>query len=130
MKSSQCEYHKMNFLLANHYHKAISFVKYDAMRTSYRSSHRRCSIKKGVLRKNFAKFKQKHLCRSLFFNKVAGPRLWHRRFPVNFVKFLRTSFFIEHLWWLLLNRETTQLARNNGFRELGQFRSVLTIEIM
>ena len=29
-------------------------------------------------------------------------RLWHRCFPVNFVKFLRTPFFIEHLWWLLL----------------------------
>ena len=29
------------------------------------------------------------------FNKVAG-------LPVNSVKFLRTSFFIEHLWWLLL----------------------------
>ena len=23
-------------------------------------------------------------------------------FPVNFAKFLRTSFFIEHLWWLFL----------------------------
>ena len=23
-------------------------------------------------------------------------------FPVNFVKFLRTPFFTEHLWWLLL----------------------------
>ena len=39
--------------------------------TSYRSSHRRCSVKKGVLR-NFAKFTGKHLCQSLFFNKVAG----------------------------------------------------------
>ena len=29
-------------------------------------------------------------------------RLWHRCFPVNFVKFLRTHFFTEHLWWLLL----------------------------
>ena len=29
-------------------------------------------------------------------------RLWHRCFPVNFVKFLRTTFIIEHLWWLLL----------------------------
>ena len=28
-------------------------------------------------------------------------RLWHRCFPVNFVKFLRTPFIIEHLWWLL-----------------------------
>ena len=29
-------------------------------------------------------------------------RLWHRCFPVNFAKFLRTPFFTEHLWWLLL----------------------------
>ena len=35
-----------------------------------RSSHRSCSIRKGVLR-NFTKFTGKHLCWSLFFNKVA-----------------------------------------------------------
>ena len=28
----------------------------------------------------------------------------HRCFPVNFAKFSRTIFFIEHLWWLLLKR--------------------------
>ena len=43
--------------------------------------------KRGVLR-NFVKFAGKNLCRSLFF-------------PVNFAKFLRTSFFTEHLRWLL-----------------------------
>ena len=37
----------------------------------FRSSHQRCSMKKGVLR-NFTKFTGKHLCQSLFFNKVAG----------------------------------------------------------
>ena len=65
--------------------------------------------KKGVLR-SFSKFTGKHLCQSLFFNKVAGlrtatllkKRLWHRCFPVNFAKFLRTPFLTEHLWWLLL----------------------------
>ena len=36
-----------------------------------RSSHQRCSIKKGVL-KNFAKFTGKHLWQRLFFKKVAG----------------------------------------------------------
>ena len=36
------------------------------------------------------------------FNKVAGLRLWYECFLVNFVKFLRTPFFIEYLWWLLL----------------------------
>ena len=55
---------------------------------------------------NFAKFTGKHLSQSLFFNVVAGlrsvtllkRRLWHRYFPVNFAKFLRTNFLIEHLW--------------------------------
>ena len=54
---------------------------------------------KGVLR-NFTKFTGKHLCQSLFFNKVAGLR--HRCFPVNFVKFPRTPFFTEKLRRLLL----------------------------
>ena len=65
----------------------------------YRSSHRRCSIRKCVLR-NFAKFAGKYMCQSLFFNKVAvfrvatffKKRLWHRCFPVNFVRFLRAPF--------------------------------------
>ena len=46
----------------------------------------------------------------LFFNNVGrwGPatllkkKLWHRRFSVNFMKFLITPFLTEHLWWLLL----------------------------
>ena len=63
---------------------------------NYRSSHQRCSIKKGVLR-NFTKFMGKHLCQSLIKLLASRPatlfkkRLWHRCFPVNFVKFLRTS---------------------------------------
>ena len=78
----------------------------------------RCSVTKGVLR-NFTKFTGKHLCQRLFFNKVAGlrpatilkKRLWHRCFPVNFVKFLRTPFVTEHLWWLLL---TPVICVNNN----------------
>ena len=70
-----------------------------------RSSHQRRSIKIDVL-KNFTKFTGKHLCQSLFFNKVEGlspatvlkKRLWYSCFPVNFMKFLRTPIFIEHLW--------------------------------
>ena len=65
--------------------------------------------KRGVLR-NLAKFTGKHLRQILFFDKVAGlrpatllkKRLWHRCFPVNFAKFSRTTFFKEHLRWLLL----------------------------
>ena len=36
-----------------------------------KGSHGRCSVKKDIL-KIFAKFAGKHLCQSLFFNKVAG----------------------------------------------------------
>ena len=65
----------------------------------FRSSHRRCSVRKSVLR-NFAKFTGKRLCQSLLFNKVTGlraatllkKRLWHRCFPVNIAKSLRTPF--------------------------------------
>ena len=35
-----------------------------------KSSHQRCSVRKGALR-NFAKFTEKHLCQSLFFNKAS-----------------------------------------------------------
>ena len=55
-------------------------------------------------------FTGKHMCQSLFLNKVAGrpamllkEKLWHRCFPVNFAKFLRTPLFTEHLRWLLLS---------------------------
>ena len=39
-----------------------------------RNSRPEVFCKKGVL-KNFAKLTGKHLCQSLFFNKVAGPRV-------------------------------------------------------
>ena len=68
-----------------------------------RSSHQRCSIKKGILR-NFAKFTEKHLCQNLFFNKVVGlkMRLWHRCFPVNYTQFLRAPFLQNTSGRLLL----------------------------
>ena len=51
--------------------------------------------KKGVLR-NFPKFTGKHLCQSLFFNKVLGLYTsWkHQK--------TRATFFTEQLRWLLL----------------------------
>ena len=86
-----------------------------------RSSHRMCSVKKGVLR-YFAKLTGKYLCQSLFFNKVTGltpatllkKKLWYRCFPVNFVKFLTAPFlqntsgqlFLAQLVKLVLNKNT------------------------
>ena len=61
-----------------------------------RSSHQRCSVKKGVL-KNFGKFTGRHLCQSLFFNK-----------------FLRTPFSQNTSGRLLL-RIMMQKIKQNSF---------------
>ena len=74
---------------------SITLVKWRKLNVSwtssecllYRSSQRRCSVRKGAL-SYFAKFTGKHLCQSLFLKK----RLWRSCFPVNFTKFLRTTF--------------------------------------
>ena len=69
-----------------------------------RSSHQRCSVKKGVLR-NFPKFIGKHLCQSLFFNKVAGGACNFNKketlaqvFSCEFSEISKNTFFTEHLW--------------------------------
>ena len=81
----------------------------------FRSSRPEVLNKKGVAR-NFTKFTGKHLCQSIFFNKVANlrpatllnMRLWHKCFPVNFMKFIRTPFLQNTsgrlLLFLLLSR--------------------------
>ena len=89
--------------------QAVLSEQIETNRVLSRSSCSEVFCKKGVLR-NFAKFTGKHLCQSLFFNKVAGlrpaillkERLWHRCFPVNFAKFLRAPFLTERVRWLLL----------------------------
>ena len=84
-------------------HKKTTMVKSQFSKVAgfNRSSHQKCSAKKGSLRKVFPKFTEKHLFQRLYFNKVAGLRLckrekrerpWYRRFPVKFAKFIRTSF--------------------------------------
>ena len=80
------------------------------------------SVRKGLLR-NFTKFTGKHLYQSLFCSLLIRPkvwlncqkrnvkfvsatllkeRLWHRCFPVNFVKFLRPPFLQNTSGRLLL----------------------------
>ena len=70
-----------------------------------RSSRPEVFCKKGVLR-NLAKFIGKHLCQ-IFFLISCRPEACNfikkeTLARVNFAKFLRTPFFIEHVWWLLL----------------------------
>ena len=82
----------------------FSRINWNLCGTHDRSSHRRCSIKKGVLR-NFTKFTGKHLCRSLFFNKVVGWGLqlyWKGDFGTvfswKFCEISKNASFSEHLW--------------------------------
>ena len=98
-----------------------------------RSSRPGVFCKKGVLRN----FTGKYLCQSLFFNKVAGlmpatllkKRLAGRRFPVNFVKFLRTTFFTtEHLcsggcFWTLIMTSIFIMSNIAAFRVTFRIRS-------
>ena len=69
-----------------------------------RSSHQRCSVKKGVLR-NFAKFTGKHLCQSLFFNEVPGgacnfikKEALAQVFSCEFCEISKNAFLTEHVW--------------------------------
>ena len=102
-----------SFSFINSSSKNISQVESEILRNSstiFRSSHRRRSIKKAIL-KHFVIFTGKHLCWGLFFNKVAGhqacnfikKRLQHRYFLVNIRKFIRTPILKNickrlHFW--------------------------------
>ena len=58
---------------------------------------RGCSVKKALL--EVSQNLQENTCARVSFLK---KRLWHRRFPVNVVKFIRAPFFTVHFYWLLL----------------------------
>ena len=72
------------------------------------SSHRKFSLRKGVLR-NFAKFTRKHLCQSFFLNKVA-KHLFYRA-PLGNLAFhqvkphsiqISTALYILHMSCLVV----------------------------
>ena len=69
---------------------------------SFRSSHWRRCVRKGVLR-NFAKLTGKHLSKSLFFNKVAGwgDCFWSFswRFLAYFISIEKWNEKREIPWW-------------------------------
>ena len=71
------------------------FKIYYEVYLGYRSSHRRCSVTKGAL-KIFSKFIGKHLCQSLFFNKVAGA-------TVIFVRVVMPNENLDSLLWCTIS---------------------------
>ena len=75
-----------------------------------RSSHPRCSTRKGIFR-SLTKFTEKDLCQSLFFNKATDLRLelyqacnfikkeaLAQVFSCEFCEISKNTFFTEHLW--------------------------------
>ena len=62
----------------------------------FRSSHRRCSVKKGVL-SNLAKLTEKHLCQKLFFNTVAVLWQAHQKCSVKKAAISKFAIFIKKI---------------------------------
>ena len=63
---------------------------------------------------NFAKFTERHLCQSLFFNKVAGLRLetLSQVFSCEFCKVSKNAFSYRTFWWLLLDVVSAYLKQS------------------
>ena len=99
----------MNIITIHYQWKNLSFDSYSNQPLekykffSFRSNHRRCSVRNGVLI-NFTKFTGKHLRLSLFFNKGLRPAtLLTGVFLWIFEKFLRTPFLQNSSGRLLLS---------------------------
>ena len=66
----------------------------------YRSSRLQMFFKKVFLK--ILQYLEENTCVGLKACNFIKKRLQHKCFPENIAKFLRTTFFIEHLWWLLV----------------------------
>ena len=86
----------------------------------------RCSIKKAFL--EISQNSQENTCARVSYFEIKIPSTQkHRRFPANFVKFLRTPFYIEHLWWLLLKTRKVFMKKqpSKGFFKKGVMRNLV-----
>ena len=83
-KNGEKNEEKLHFAISNHEIGFLNFLKfiaftilvtfYEVKLIVHRSSHLEVFCKKGVL-KDFTKFVRIHLCRNVFFNKVASLHL-------------------------------------------------------
>ena len=97
------KYHNISLFYLN---RILIYDVWIASKVSPEAVAQRFSAKKGILR-NFAKLIGKTILPETYLIRLqaSGLRhatlfkksLWHRCFPVNFTKFIRTSFLKEHL---------------------------------
>ena len=88
----------------------------------------RCYVKKVFL--EFPQNLQENTCARVSFQCLRSATLlknrrWHKCLPVNFAKFLRIPFFIEHLWWLLLYNHLLPMVitvRSSNFMKYRELR--------
>ena len=92
----------------------------------FRSSRSQMFLKISVL-KNFANLTGKHLCWSLFLIQTlldsvdsVKKRLQHRCYLVKFAKFLKTLFFIEHVFTVTVSPSGTINKSHVGRQQLYQ----------
>ena len=91
-----------------------------------RSSFRKCSVKEVLLK--ILQNLQENIClREISLFKKS---LWYMYFPVNFAKFLRATFFTEHMRATPSRIQVILRTRNNQFLHLilNQRRTILEIQ--
>ena len=100
---------------------------------SFRSSHQKCSMKKGIPR-NFTKFTGKRLCQSLFLNKVVGlscrpikRETLAQGFSCEFCESSKNTFFTEHDCFRALWRLATENPYRSAWKTFAVGKSVSII---
>ena len=84
---------------------------------------RRCSVKK-VFLEILQNLQENNCARDFFLKNI----LWYRCFPVNFAKYLRTSFWQNSSGWLLLLRDYFTLRNKYSqrtFKLRSHFKQIL-----
>ena len=88
---------------------------------THRSSHLRCSIKKGIL-KNFVNFTEKHLCLSLLACKFIKKEALVQVLSYEICEIFKNISFIQHFRTTAFNTKqtstvvTTEFLRKNTFQ--------------
>ena len=102
------DYHMVinTFLKPNLWKLWPKIIHYRSYKNFDGSSRQEVFCKKGILR-NFAKFPGKHLCQSLFFNKVAGLCLknWKLYWAPTTIEFNLFCWNFAHVFYITMSKK-------------------------